>query len=41
MDSPDLIRASFGANYHRLQALKNKIDPGNLFRHTQNITPTD
>lgn len=39
MDSPDLIRASFGANYDRLVALKKKYDPTNLFRHTQNIRP--
>jgi hypothetical protein len=40
MDSPDHIRVSFGANYGRLVALKNKYDPTNLFRHTQNIKPT-
>jgi len=39
MDSPDHIRASFGANYGRLVALKEKWDPTNLFRHTQNIKP--
>jgi FAD/FMN-containing dehydrogenase len=40
MDRPDHIRASFGANYERLAALKEKWDPTNLFRHTQNIKPT-
>jgi FAD/FMN-containing dehydrogenase len=40
LDRPDHIRASFGANYERLAALKEKWDPTNLFRHTQNIKPT-
>ena len=39
-DRPDHIRASFGANYDRLAALKETWDPTNLFRHTQNIKPT-
>jgi len=39
-DSPDHIRASFGANYDRLVAMKNRYDPTNLFRYTQNIKPT-
>ncbi len=38
-DDPAHIRASFGANYERLVALKSKYDPTNLFRHTQNIRP--
>lgn len=33
------IRASFGANYERLAAVKNKYDPANLFRLNQNIKP--
>lgn len=33
----ELIKASFGANYQRLVALKKKYDPTNLFRHNQNI----
>jgi FAD/FMN-containing dehydrogenase len=40
LDRPDHIRASFGANYDRLAALKEQWDPTNLFRHTQNIKPT-
>lgn len=39
-DSADHIRASFGTNYERLVALKEKWDPTNLFRYTQNLTPT-
>ncbi len=34
-----LVRASYGANFDRLTALKAKYDPGNLFRMNQNIKP--
>jgi FAD/FMN-containing dehydrogenase len=35
------VEAAFGtAKYVRLQALKDEWDPGNLFRHNQNIPPT-
>ena len=33
------IRATFGANYPRLAALKQRFDPGNLFRVNHNIHP--
>jgi FAD binding domain/Berberine and berberine like len=32
-------RASYGPNYDRLLALKNKYDPTNLFRMNHNVTP--
>ena len=33
------VEATYGANYNRLQAIKAKYDPGNLFRVNQNIAP--
>jgi hypothetical protein len=38
-DGRDHVRAAFGHNYQRLAELKQKYDPGNLFRHNQNIKP--
>jgi FAD/FMN-containing dehydrogenase len=32
-------RAAYGDNYDQLVALKNKYDPGNLFRINHNIRP--
>jgi FAD/FMN-containing dehydrogenase len=34
------IANAYGANLERLQAVKRKFDPGNLFRHNQNIAPS-
>jgi FAD/FMN-containing dehydrogenase len=34
------VKASYGDNYERLVTVKNKYDPGNLFRVNQNIKPT-
>lgn len=34
------VRESFGPNYERMVALKNKYDPTNLFCFNQNIKPT-
>jgi FAD/FMN-containing dehydrogenase len=34
------VKASFGAHYARMQALKDRYDPTNLFQMNQNIKPT-
>ena len=39
-DKPEKIRASYGENYDRLVALKNKYDPTNMLRLNPNIQPT-
>jgi FAD/FMN-containing dehydrogenase len=38
-DRPEKVRASFGANYERLSALKRQYDPMNVFRLNANIVP--
>ena len=38
-DEAERVAASYGSNYPRLQALKLRYDPGNLFRMNLNIEP--
>ncbi|QCB44591.1 FAD-binding oxidoreductase [Hydrogenophaga sp. PAMC20947] len=38
-DSDELTRDAFGQNYVRLAHIKNRYDPGNMFRFNQNIKP--
>jgi FAD/FMN-containing dehydrogenase len=38
-EGPDRIRATYGANYDRLAAVKRRWDPGNLFRANRNVPP--
>ena len=38
-DEAERVSASYGANYSRLQTLKQRFDPGNLFRMNLNIAP--
>jgi len=38
-DLPEKLRASYGGNYTRLQQIKSRYDPDNLFRHNANIHP--
>ena len=40
-DGKDRIRASYGANFDRLRALKQQYDPSNLFRVNRNIPPAE
>ena len=39
-EGQERVQATYGDNYDRLVAIKNKYDPANLFRVNQNIKPT-
>ena len=39
-EGQERVQATYGDNYDRLVAIKNKYDPANLFRVSQNIKPT-
>ncbi len=39
-EGEERVKATYGDNYERLFAIKNKYDPDNLFRVNQNIKPT-
>ena len=39
MMGEDCVKATYGSNYERLEAIKQKYDPTNLFRVNQNIKP--
>ncbi len=39
-EGEDRVKKTYGDNYERLVVIKNKYDPGNLFRVNQNIKPT-
>jgi FAD/FMN-containing dehydrogenase len=39
-ERPDAVAAAYGPNFGRLQQIKAKYDPKNLFRLNQNILPT-
>jgi len=39
-EGEDRVKSTYGDNYERLVMIKNKYDPGNLFRVNQNIKPT-
>ena len=38
-EGQDRVQATYRDNYERLAAIKEKYDPGNLFRVNQNIQP--
>ncbi len=39
-DEADRLASAYGPSYQRLVELKNRYDPGKLFRMNQNIPPS-
>ncbi len=39
-EGEDRVKATYGDNYERLVAIKDKYDPNNFFRVNQNIKPS-
>ena len=40
-DGAERVRQAYGHKFGRLQALKDRLDPGNLFRLNQNVPPSN
>jgi FAD/FMN-containing dehydrogenase len=40
VDEADRVAETYGINYERLGALKNKFDPTNFFHLNRNVKPT-
>ena len=38
-DRTEAVRAAYGDNFARLQAIKRRYDPSNIFRNNRNIAP--
>jgi FAD/FMN-containing dehydrogenase len=38
-EGDERVRASYGANYDRLAAIKRAYDPDNVFRSNRNVPP--